>query len=398
MHQQAGKTRIRATLHVWLVRWLIFPATVLLFLSSLLVLVSAPTSWLWIVAIVVGEWGHYAAIAACCFLVFALGAGRIGLTTAFLAGCAACLCLLPTVRALALSRSLPNRCTTAFEAVSPNVKPFDWMVLFRGHRLPAVDVTEHEYAKPDRKSLSLDLYRLAAASEPQPLIIMVHGGSWNGGSKSRLPAMNRWLAAQRYTVASINYRHAPKWRYPAPVDDVFSAIDFLRANAAQLRIDPTRIVLIGRSAGGQIALSAAYSGRDAAIRGAVSFYGPTDLVLGYEKPSRRWVLDSEKALEQYLGGSPREQPVAYDAASPLRHVNESTPPTLLIHGQLDPIVWPVHSELLSARLREVGRPSLYLSLPWATHGCDANIAGPSGQLSLYAIGRFLEAVFERPRR
>ncbi len=223
---------------------------------------------------------------------------------------------------------------------------------------------------------------------------MIHGGSWNGGSKRELPAINRWLAAQRYTVASINYRHAPKWRFPAPVDDVFAAIEFLRANAQQLRVDATRIVLIGRSAGGQIALTAAYSGRDPAIRGVVSLYAPTDLVLGYDEPSRRSILDSQRVMKDYLGGTAREQPQAYAAASPLNQVNPSTPPTLLIHGELDPIVWPVHSELLSARLKETGRPSLYLSLPWATHGCDANIAGPSGQLSVYAIGRFLESVFE----
>ena len=395
MHRVAGTSERGTSVRVRVVRWVILPLTVLLFLASLLVFVSAPTGWLWIVAIIMSEWGHYATLACACIIVLAFGAGRIGLTTTLLAAVTGLICISPAVRAAAIARTLPTRSAEAFGTVSRPEKPFDWTVLFRGQRLPAATVTEHEYAKPDRKSLSLDLYRLTATAEPQPLIIMIHGGSWNGGSKSRLPAMNRWLATQRYTVASINYRHAPKWRYPAPVDDVFLAIDFLRANAQQLRIDPARIVLIGRSAGGQIALSAAYSGRDAAIRGAVGLYAPTDLVLGYEKPSRPWVLDSEKALEEYLGGSPSEQPDAYLAASPLRHVSASTPPTLLIHGELDPIVWPVHSELLSARLQESGRRSLYLSLPWATHGCDANISGPSGQLSLYAIRRFLEAVFGR---
>ncbi|HSH40108.1 MAG TPA: alpha/beta hydrolase [Chthoniobacterales bacterium] len=394
MQHAAGTNEHVACVRVRLVRWVILPATLLLFLASLLVLVSAPTERLWIAAIVMSEWGHYAALACVCIVAIAFGAGRIGLTIAFVAAITALICMLPTLRAFAISRALPNRCTAAFGTVSRSGRPFDPVVLFRGHDLAAVTVSEHEYAKPDRKSLRLDLYRLGAAAEPQPLVIMIHGGSWNGGSKRQLRAINRWLAGQRYTVASINYRHAPKWRSPAPVDDVFAAIDFLRVNAQQLHIDATRIVLIGRSAGGQIALSAAYSGRDAAIRGVVSFYAPTDLVLGYGKPSRRSVLDSKKALEDYLGGSPTEQPAAYAAASPLRHVNSSTPPTLLMHGELDPIVWPLHSELLSARLKEAGRPSLYLSLPWATHGCDANISGPSGQLSLYAIGRFLDAVLE----
>jgi hypothetical protein len=78
--------------------------------------------------------------------------------------------------------------------------------------------------------------------------------------------------------------------------DVGHALDFLKANAVRFDIDATRIVLLGRSAGGQIALSAAYGLRNPAIRGVVSFYGPTDLVWGYQHPSRRWVLNSTRAL------------------------------------------------------------------------------------------------------
>jgi acetyl esterase/lipase len=379
------------------VEWLLLPITVVLFLCSLLVFVSAPTSWLWVAGIVIGEWGHYVAVGCVVVAVIAFGAGRLGLTTSLLALVTAVICATPSWRAWDISQALPTRCTEAFGTVSGAAKPFDPLALFAGTRRDAINVTEHEYARPDRKSLSLDLYRLAGAAEPQPLIIMIHGGSWNGGSKAQLPAMNYWLAGQRYTVASINYRHAPKWRFPAPVDDVFSAIEFLRTNAQELKIDATRIVLIGRSAGGQIALSAAYSGRDPAVVGAVSFYAPTDLVLGYDKPSARWVLDSRSALETYLGGAPAEKLDAYVAASPLQHVGQSTPPTLLIHGKLDSVVWPVHSELLDARLAQAGTRHLYLALPWATHGCDANVAGPSGQLTRYAIGRFLESVFQLER-
>ena len=382
-----------------IVRWIIFPATVLLFLVSLLVFVSAPTEWTWIAGIVAAEWGHYAALASLLLAAVALGVGRMGLTTACLAVASSLIYISPAARAYMIGRLLPARCASAFGGDPGRATAFDVGVLFAGRRIDHVRVTESEYAKHNRKSLTLDIYRRADATEPQPLVIMIHGGSWNGGSKNQLPAINRRIAAQGYTVASINYRHAPKWRFPAPVGDVFSAIEFLRANAARLGIDASRIVLIGRSAGGQLALSAAYSGRDPAIRGVVSIYAPTDLVLGHEKPSRRSVLDSQKAIEAFLGGAPADYPAQYAAASPLRHVNPATPATLLIHGELDPIVWPMHSELLAARLKEAGRPHLFLSLPWATHGCDANLNGPSGQLSLYAIERFLAAVCAaEPRR
>jgi acetyl esterase/lipase len=303
-------------LRIRLVRWVVLPATVLLFLSSLLVFVSAPTEWTWIVAIIAGECGHYAAVVSLLLASCALGAGRIGLTTALLAAVCSIIYMTPAVRAFVIARSLPARCTSAFGAASGTADPLNLRALFVGRRVDDVHVTEHEYAKPDGKSLKLDLYRRANASEPQPLVIMIHGGSWNGGSKTQLPAINRHVAAKGYAVASINYRHAPKWRFPAPVDDVFAAIEFLRANASRFGIDASRVVLIGRSAGGQLALSAAYSGRDAAIRGVVSFYAPTDLVLGYEKPSRPSVLDSKKALEGLLGGGPADNARLYAAASP----------------------------------------------------------------------------------
>jgi acetyl esterase/lipase len=218
---------------------------------------------------------------------------------------------------------------------------------------------------------------------------MIHGGSWNGGNRGQLPALSRVLAQQGYAVAAIGYRHAPKHPFPAALDDVFRAIDFLKRHAVEARIDVSRIALVGRSAGGQLALSAAYSGREPAIRGVVSLYGPNDLVLGYEHPSRRAVLDSKSVLEKYLGGSPAEQPERYAAASPVNSVNATAPPTLLIHGNLDPIVWPEQSQLLAARLQSDGRSHLLLELPWGTHGCDATLIGPSGQLTLYAIEHFL---------
>ena len=237
--------------------------------------------------------------------------------------------------------------------------------------------------------LKLDLYRARDVNAPEPIVLLVHGGSWNGGSKAQLPAFNRCLAREHYAVASMDYRHAPEFPFPAAVEDVFQAINYLKANAVALHLDPSRIILIGRSAGGQVALSAAYAGRDPAIRGVAAFYAPADLARGYEKPSRRWVLDSRKVLENYLGGTLAQKRETYAAASPITFVNAATPPTLLIHGNLDPMVWPEQSERLAARLKENGRPYFHLYLPWATHGCDANLSGPSGQLSLYTIDRFL---------
>lgn len=365
-----------------------------LFGASLLVFVPAPTSTLWIVAILATEWGHIAALI--CFLLALTafwGGAQFRIAIAAIAVSAAAIFLVPAIRASMIGHDLPAQCEAAFGNAPSTLdrpKPFSVVDLFRGvEKGGGVEVSEHVYAENGSKELKLDLYRSKQRRQTAPLVVMIHGGSWNGGNKQQLPALNRYLAAHGYVVAAINYRHAPKWPFPAAVDDVFRALDFLKGRAAEFGIDPARVVLIGRSAGGQIALSAAYAGRDRAVRGVVAFYAPSDLVLGYEKPSAPGVLDSRKVLREYLGGTPAEQPDTYAAASPVNFVGPTTPPTLLIHGANDPMVWVMHSELLAARLQFAARPHLFLRLPWATHGCEANLSGPSGQLSLYAISRFL---------
>lgn len=371
---------------------ILFTAIVVWFLCSLLVLFSAPTALLWLVAILITEWGHYAGCIALLLAALSWRRGSLGKAMALLALLGGALCFSPALRAAAMNRSLPSRLTAAFgslESVNGRVRPVVALDLFRGVPTSGVAVTEHVYAQRGSTSLKLDLYRSREVVTPQPIVLMIHGGAWRTSHRMELPALNRYLARQHYAVASIDYRLAPESQFPAAVDDAFQAIDYLKANAGALQLDATRMVVIGRSAGGQIALAVAYAGREPAVRGVVAFYAPSDLVRGYEKPSRRWVLDSGQVLEDYLGGTPAEKPDAYAAGSPINFVDANTPPTLLIHGQLDPLVWPEQSERLAARLQENGRPHFLLSIPWGTHGCDANLNGPSGQLSLYAIDRFL---------
>ena len=364
---------------------ILFAIALAIFLCSLLVLFPAPTSSLVIAGIIIAEWGYYFAILTIAIALLAWKRGSLGKITALLALIAALLCLSPTLLAMQIATSLPARCDDAFGQTAHAEKPFRFLSLFARASFPDVVTTTYVYAD----ELALDLYQSREAHDAQPLIVVIHGGSWSRSSKEELPVFNSYLAHKNYAVAAINYRHAPKWQFPAQVDDVFRAIDFLKARAGELHLDPTRIILIGRSAGGQVALSAAYSGRDSAVRGVIAFYPPTDLVFGYDHPSARWVLDSKKALQAYLGGTLAQEQARYVAASPINFVNEQTPPTVLIHGALDPVVWPVHSEMLAARLEEARVPHFYLSLGWATHGCDANLNGPSGQLSRYVIERFL---------
>ncbi|HJN46346.1 MAG TPA: prolyl oligopeptidase family serine peptidase, partial [Vicinamibacterales bacterium] len=135
-----------------------------------------------------------------------------------------------------------------------------------------------------------------------------------------------------------------------------------------------------------------YTLRDPAIKGVVSYYGPVALRWGYANPAKRSIIDSSGVLDAYLGGSPDVFGAQYDAASPLSHVGHRTPPTLLINGLRDELVSPFHGEFLSDRLMRSKVPHLYLRLPWAVHGCDYLFNGPCGQITTYAVERFLSEV------
>src|SRR4029078_2713422 len=139
---------------------------------------------------------------------------------------------------------------------------------------------------------------------------------------------------------------------------------FLRNRADKLKIDPNRIVLLGRSAGGQIALTVAYSVNYPWGSGVISLYAPTDLNYSWDNPGNPLVMNTASILRDYLGGSPTEAPANYNQASPIRSVTSNSPPTLLLHGGRDELVSVQQSIRLSKRLAELGVPHLNLSLPW----------------------------------
>ncbi|HMQ34275.1 MAG TPA: alpha/beta hydrolase [Chloroflexaceae bacterium] len=362
---------------------------------ALLAVFRAPTYLLWQVAVLVTEWGHALALLALAPLLPGwrrTAPGRLG---AALGVGAALLALSPLARAVGPARALPERLEAAFGlAPAPLGRPAPLVArdVLRGVPLPALAPERLFYAGGAGQELGLDYYRPSGASGPAPLVVVIHGGSWQSGDSAQLAPLNRYLAGRGYAVAAISYRLAPAWPFPAARDDVLAAVAFLKGRAAALGLDPARIVLLGRSAGGQLALLAAYSAGDPAILGAVSFYGPTDMVYGYENPSNPLVIDSRGVLEAYLDGTPATAPAAYAAASPIAFVGPAAPPTLLVHGGRDELVTPRQSERLAARLEEAGRPHLLLALPWATHGADFNLSGPFGQLSTYAVEHFLAAV------
>ncbi len=367
----------------------IFRAFPFLWLAlSSLTLGRAPAKPLWYVQLLVTEWPL--ALTAIGFLFWFLLSRRGSWTghAAFLL--AQALLLAPGVRAYERSKTLPAELARAFaHAVPPDERAFAWMP-----SKPAVEAEKLDTLtfSSGGQMLSIDYWRPKGSKEILPLVLIVHSGSWQSGRRDELGAFQGRVASRGYAVASTDYRFAPSHPFPAARQDVLAAVAFLRGRWKELGFDPAKIVLLGRSAGGQIAVSAAYAAGDPGIKGVVSFYGPMDLMWAYANPSNPLIMDSQKVLSDYLGGAPRENPGVYESASPVLHIGPRTPATLLVHGGIDSLVWPHHSRKMKQALTKAGRAHFYLELPWATHACEAHVDGPSGQLMMYTLDYFLRGV------
>ncbi len=379
--------------------------TSVLFLLSLLTLFRAPTNFFWYVAIVVSEfsWIFLAILLLVCLCFPLLPGWKIlswSLTIA-----SVFLYLYPIVAAYVISSDLNKKIEKAFPPSPPSVSlslslpvpvpvsvpdPYSFHRSLTGIFDPQIRPRKIQYDSTEK--LNFDLFAIGDGRF-KPCILVVHGGSWAGGSSEQIPELNSSLARLGYAVAAINYRLAPQHHFPAQMEDVLHALTYLRIHADELQINMNKVVLLGRSAGAQIALAAAYRVPVPGLKGVISFYGPADMVWGYSAPANPLVLDSKKVMEDYLGGTYSQVPDNYKKSSPIEFVTPESVPTLLIHGKKDALVAYEHTTRLDAKLNKAGVKHFVLSLPWATHGCDYSINGPSGQLSFYTVRRFLELVF-----
>lgn len=245
-----------------------------------------------------------------------------------------------------------------------------------------------EFARSEGVPLTLDVYRPSAAG-PHPVLIQVYGGAWQRGSPADNASFASWFASTGYVVVAIDYRHAPEAAWPAQIEDVRAALGWLLAHASEFEADTARIAFIGRSAGAQLALVAAYQAGSPLVRAVVSYYGPTDLVEGWRQPPRPDPLRVRGILETYLRGTPDSAPVRYHEASPVTYVTPRVPPTLLVYGARDHVVAPRFGRALHDRVRQTGAVSVLLEIPWAEHAFDALPNGLSSQIALYYTERFL---------
>jgi len=369
---------------------------IIFFLISLLAVFKAPAYYLWLLAIGVTEFPWLFIGIILILLSLGFWVQKYQLASSLIGLVALILFLTPIARAHIVAETLKQNFTAVFGADSTAIDgdntqpPFSFLKMFKGNVKP-VGMRTLTYAKYADTTMSLDFYP-AHFDGKRPCVIVVHGGSWSSGDSQQVPELNPYLANAGYNVASINYRMAPKYQSPAPVEDIRNTLKYLREHADELKIDTGKFVLLGRSAGAQIALLAAYTLHDVDIKGVVDFYGPADMVWGYSIPSNPLIMDSRKVMENYLGVTYQKVPQNFVASSPLEFVDKTSVPTLIIHGDNDVIVSPEHSRRLNLKLQQNGIKHFWLKLPWATHGFDFNLNGPGGQLSTYTVERFIKTV------
>lgn len=235
-------------------------------------------------------------------------------------------------------------------------------------------------------SLLLDLYEPSGVDEPVPAIIFIHGGGWGGGKKEDLKLYAVHYAEEGYVTATIRYRLSGEAKFPAQVEDCKQAVRWMRANAADMGVDPDRIAVSGNSAGGHLAMMVGYTDDppDAEVSSrvcaVVDFYGPTDLT-----PAEFHQRSEPNGL---IGHSYEERPDLWEQASPLHHLTADDPPTLIFHGTIDSLVPVSQADLLATKLKELRIPYLYDQYEGWPHVMD--LAKPVNERCLFYMDSFFD--------
>ena len=222
----------------------------------------------------------------------------------------------------------------------------------------------------------------------KPALFFVPGGGWRGADKNlMLGEMSEFVKAG-YAVVSVDYRNSSLGKWPCQIQDVKTAIRFIRANAEKYDIDPDNIGIFGRSAGGHLAAFAAmnlpgydteeYSEYSSEVQAAIDMFGPVDIganmdmeMKKFSDPNFRWHRIEDTHGGALIGGDPVTIRARAEKASVTNFVNEKMVPMMMLHGDNDPIVpAEVSSEILYKKIVEAGmedRVSYYI-IPHAGHG------------------------------
>ena len=261
------------------------------------------------------------------------------------------------------------------------------------HFVPDVVYAQVPTFERPNQLLQMDLLIPLVAGK-LPAVIFVTGGGFISSNRARLPQLRMHLAEKNFVVASINYRTVPNAVFPQPLEDVKSAIRFLKANARKFNVDAEKIFVIGDSAGGYLAAFAAVTNgakifnvgenlnQSSEIAAAVDLYGISDLTqiaATFPAEIQNLYNSAGSVTSLLVNGVPAfggvdggilTNPRAAAAANPINYITKNSAPMLLMHGTADNIVSPAQTDLLFQALKSIGVEAERYLIPNANHADD----------------------------
>lgn len=203
------------------------------------------------------------------------------------------------------------------------------------------------FASGDDYELKCDIYQ-PISDQPRPIMLALHGGAWTTGSKFAMIRHARILANRGYVVMALDYRLAPKHKWPAQIHDCKHAVRWIREHAKKYNGDPERVYVFGYSAGGHLASLLATTDADDGLEDdAVEPFAKHStrvqgIIAGGSPMDFSWLDQNSGVLKHWIGGTRKQTPDAYLSASPVTYVTEDDPVAVMFHGKADLLV-PISS-------------------------------------------------------
>ncbi|WP_084399442.1 alpha/beta hydrolase [Pseudotamlana agarivorans] len=214
----------------------------------------------------------------------------------------------------------------------------------------------------------MDLYTNSTSETPTPIVINIHGGGWESGQKESQTGFGTFFK-KGYAVANVEYRLTDVAPAPAAIQDVRCALIYIYKHAKSLNVDTDKIVIMGGSAGGHLALMAGLLGNNKKfdtncnykgtikVAAIIDEYGPADLtVLHHDGSAKRWLSN------HYLNTE------FVKSVSPMYYVSKDSPPTFIVHGDKDPTVPYSQSVKLYNKLKAQGVKTEFMTVKGGKHG------------------------------
>ena len=222
------------------------------------------------------------------------------------------------------------------------------------------------YSTVGDRELLLDAF-IPKAEGVHPAVLVVHGGAWRSGNRRQLRAYATALAERGFVCFAIDYRLAPKHKFPAQIEDCRNAVRWIRENASQYKVNPDRLGAIGYSAGGHLVSLLATTGKapsdangniDTRIQVAAAGGAPTDF---------RWFPDNGRWADFWMGGDLTSKKELFLAASTAAFVDAGDAPLFFFHGSADALVPEAWTKACYFALKSAGVTTEFYSIADAGH-------------------------------